>query len=79
MPRAAVALLGWVVIVGFVDELVTVNFAALEVVLPPAFVTTQRNCRLFSDAVAVKLKVAVLYPADLQVVQVLPPVVLYCH
>ena len=49
----------------------TVSFAALEVVLPLAFVTTQRNCRLFSDAVAVKLKVAVSYPADLQFVQVL--------
>ena len=77
-PRAAAALLGWVVIVGFVDALVTVSFAALEVTLPAAFVTTQRYCRLFSDATAVKLKVAVLYPVDLQFVHVLP-FVLYCH
>ena len=56
----------------------TVSFAAEEVVLPLAFVTTQRYCRLFSDATAVKLKVAVLYPVDLQFVHVLP-FVLYCH
>ena len=56
----------------------TVSFAALEVVLPLALVTTQRYCRLFSDAAAEKLKVAVLYPVDLQFVHVLP-FVLYCH
>ena len=77
-PRAAVALPGWVVIVGFVVVLVTVSFAALEVVLPAVLLTTQRYCRLFIDAVAEKLKVAVLYPVDLQFVHVLP-FVLYCH
>ena len=78
VPAVTVWAEGWVVIVGFVVVLVTVSFAALEVVLPLAFVTTQRYCRLFSDATAEKLKVAVLYPVDLQFVHVLP-FVLYCH
>ena len=78
LPRATVALPGWVVMVGFVDVLVTVSVAAEEVVSPPALLTLQRYCLPFSDAVALKLKVAVLYPVDLQFVHVVP-LSEYCH
>ena len=56
----------------------TVSVAAEEFVSPLALLTTQRYCLPFSVAVALKLKVAVLYPVDLQFVHVLP-FVLYYH
>ena len=48
-------------------------------VFPDASVILQRYIRPSKDSVKVKEKVSVLYPADLQFFQVLPPFVLYCH
>ena len=74
-PAVTLLAEGCVRIVGFTP--LTVSRAALEVTLPAAFVTTQRNRQPLFVVLAVTARLALVLP--LHVDQLAPLFLLYCH